>query len=382
MKKILLIFIIIFALTGCFNYTELNQMGIVSSIGIDKKDGKYIVSAQVMNAKENDESQDSQITVYEQKGDSVLAALREITLKSPRKLFGGHLSKIVLSEEVAKEGIINIMDTFQRLTEVRNEFAITVVKNQKASDVLKVLTTTETVPAEYAKLTLDSADNYSGLTYSTKSDEFVALYLKKFIDPSIPVIKIENFKKKGTTMDNVTTSNPISKIEIDSKMAITKNGKLKGYLNKNETIGYNFIRNQIQQMIIPVKCDNKNFASITINNNKTKNKVQKKKNEYIITLNMNSNGMITEYNCDDNINDEKNIIKIEKKTEKQIKKYVKMAIKKQNKEKSQFLGLKRIIYLDYPKYKNEKYNIKIKVNVDLPRKGQIRNAIKGEKKDE
>ena len=48
----------------------------------------------------------------------------------------------------------------------------------------------------------------------------------------------------------------------------------------------------------------------------------------------------------------------------------------------EFIKDQEIIYLDYPKYKNEKYNIKIKVNVDLPRKGQIRNAIKGEKKDE
>ena len=34
MKKILLIIIIIF-LTGCYNYTEINDLAFVSSIGID-----------------------------------------------------------------------------------------------------------------------------------------------------------------------------------------------------------------------------------------------------------------------------------------------------------------------------------------------------------
>ena len=170
MKKFVLIIITLFILlisSGCYNYKEINDMAIVSSIGIDKdnKNDKYIVSAQIMNSKESEDSEDSQITVYTKEGDTVHEALRNITLKSPRKLYGNHLSKIVLSEEVAKEGIDNILDIFNRITEVRNEFIITIVKEDKASDVLKVLTTTESIPAEYVKLSLKIADKTSGLTY-------------------------------------------------------------------------------------------------------------------------------------------------------------------------------------------------------------------------
>ena len=184
MKKFVLIIITLFILlisSGCYNYKEINDMAIVSSIGIDKdnKNDKYIVSAQIMNSKESEDSEDSQITVYTKEGDTVHEALRNITLKSPRKLYGNHLSKIVLSEEVAKEGIDNILDIFNRITEVRNEFIITIVKEDKASDVLKVLTTTESIPAEYVKLSLKIADKTSGLTYTTKLDEFISLYLKK-----------------------------------------------------------------------------------------------------------------------------------------------------------------------------------------------------------
>ena len=214
MKKILLTFftlLIIFLLTGCYNYKEINQMAIISSIGIDKDETKneYIVSAQVMNSKESEESQDSQITVYSRKGKTIHEALRDLTLKSPRRLYGNHLSKIVLSEEVASEGIQNILDIFNRVTEVRNEFVITIVKDAKASDVLKVLTSTETIPAEYVKLSLKSADTNSGLTYTTKLDEFVSLYLKKGIDPTVPVLKIDKKSKKGKTVDNITTTDPI-----------------------------------------------------------------------------------------------------------------------------------------------------------------------------
>ena len=383
MKKFVLIIITLFILlisSGCYNYKEINDMAIVSSIGIDKdnKNDKYIVSAQIMNSKESEDSEDSQITVYTKEGDTVHEALRNITLKSPRKLYGNHLSKIVLSEEVAKEGIDNILDIFNRITEVRNEFIITIVKEDKASDVLKVLTTTESIPAEYVKLSLKIADKTSGLTYATKLDEFISLYLKKGIDPVVPVLKIDKKEKKGTTINNITTTNPISKIVIED-LAVTNKGKLETYLKNEEVIGYNFLRNQIQKMIIPVKCDDENnYASILILKNKTKSNTAKKDNEYIINFNINSEAIITEYNCKKDLTDEKVIKELEKDTEKKIKRYIKKSLNKQKETKGKFLGLERIIYLDYPKYKNEDYSVKYNAKVNLVRKGEIRNSLKGE----
>ena len=383
MKKFVLIIITLFILlisSGCYNYKEINDMAIVSSIGIDKdnKNDKYIVSAQIMNSKESEDSEDSQITVYTKEGDTVHEALRNITLKSPRKLYGNHLSKIVLSEEVAKEGIDNILDIFNRITEVRNEFIITIVKEDKASDVLKVLTTTESIPAEYVKLSLKIADKTSGLTYATKLDEFISLYLKKGIDPVVPVLKIDKKEKKGTTINNITTTNPNSKIVIED-LAVTNKGKLETYLKNEEVIGYNFLRNQIQKMIIPVKCDDENnYASILILKNKTKSNAAKKDNKYIINFNINSEAIITEYNCKKDLTDEKVIKELEKDTEKKIKRYIKKSLNKQKETKGKFLGLERIIYLDYPKYKNEDYSVKYNAKVNLVRKGEIRNSVKGE----
>lgn len=383
MKKLLLSLItllIIFLTSGCYNYKEINQMAITSSIGIDKDETKneYIVSAQIMNSKENEESEDSQITVYSRKGKTIHEALRDLTLKSPRKLYGNHLSKIVLSEEVASEGIQNILDIFNRVTEVRNEFVVTIVKDDKASDVLKILTSTETIPAEYVKLSLKSADNNSGLTYTTKLDEFVSLYLKKGIDPTVPVLKIDKKSKKGKTVDNITTTDPISKIVIDS-LAVTNEGKFETFLKKDEIIGYNYLRNQIQKMVIPVKCDDKIYASVSVQSNKTKSKIKKENNKYTVKFYINVNAIITEYNCSKKLTKTKTLESLEKRSEKKIKSYIKKAINKQKNTKGKFLGIERLIYLDYPKYKNEDYNIKYNVNVNIVRKGEINNSIKGEK---
>lgn len=384
MKKLLLIIFTLFILllsSGCYNYKEINEMAIVSSIGIDKDDktNKYIVSAQIMNSKESEDSEDSQITVYSKEGNTIHEALRNLTLESPRKLYGNHLSKIVLSEEVAKEGIENILDLFIRVTEVRNEFIITIVKKDKASDVLKVLTSTETIPAEYVKLSLKTADLNSGLSYTSKLEEFLSLYYKKGVDPVVPVLKIEKKAKKGTTTDNVTTTSPISKIIIDS-LAVTNNGKFETYLNSNEIIGYNYLRNQINQMIIPVKCDKNNYSSIVVQKNKTKTSIKKNKNKYIVYYEINIEGIITEYNCDKELTKNETITDLEKRSEKKIKYYIKSALDKQKETKGKFIGIERLIYLDYPNYDNEKYDVKYSVNVNLVRKGEIRNSVKGAKK--
>ena len=372
MKKIIIL-VLCLLLTGCYNYKELNKIAIVSSISIDKKDNNYLVGAQVLNVKPKDDNNSSNVIVYEEEGKTIEEALRNITKKSNKKLYGGHLSKLVISEEVAKDGIIDIVDLFQRLPEIKDEFTITIVKGIEANKVIKIMTSPESIPADFVKNVIESADVDSALTYSSKLDEFVSFYLKKYIDPVITVLEVKNYDKDGTSIKNNESTYPKTKIVLDY-VGITYKGKLEDYLDKDETIGFNFVRDNIDQMIIPIKCDQNNYTSISILDSKTKVKVD---NKYNITINVNNKSSLNEYNCVNKIN--KN--KLEKDTNKKIKKYINKAIKKQEKSNSEFLGLKRYIYLKYPKYKNEEYKVKIKVNTKITRTGEINKSSKGEKNE-
>lgn len=373
MKKIIIL-VLCLLLTGCYNYKELNKIAIVSSISIDKKENIYLVGAQVLNVKPKDDSNSSNVIVYEEEGKTIEEALRNITKKSNKKLYGGHLSKLVISEEVAKEGIIDIVDLFQRLPEIKDEFTITISKGIDANKVIKVMTSPESIPADFVKNVIDSADVDSALTHSSKLDEFVSYYLKKYIDPVITVLEVKDYDKNGTTLKNNESTYPKTKIVLDY-IGITYKGKLESYLNKDETIGYNFIRDNIDQMVIPIKCDKDNYASISILNSKTKVKVDK---NYNITFNIENKSALNEYNCINSIN--KN--KLEQDTNKIIKKYINKALEKQDKSKSQFLGLKRYIYLKYPKYNNEEYKVKINVKTNITRTGEINKSSKGEKNED
>ena len=233
------------------------------------------------------------------------------------------------------------------------------------------MTSPESIPADFVKNVIDSADVDSAITHSSKLDEFISYYLKEYIDPVITVLEVKNYNKKGTTLSNNESTYPETKIVLNY-IGITYKGKLESYLNKDETIGYNFIRDSIDQMIIPIKCDKDNYASVSLSNSKTKVKIDK---NYTININIDNKAALNEYNCNNNIN-KKNI---EKDTNKMIEKYINKAIKKQKESKSQFLGLKRYIYLDYPRYNNEEYKIKLKVKTNITRKGEINKSSKGEK---
>src|SRR5690554_3526296 len=89
--KLIFILMIIMLSTGCWNYRELNEMTIVSGIGIDKKDDHFLVSIQALNAQNQpggggDSGQDSGgggnpgVAFYQAEGKSILEGLNNILL--------------------------------------------------------------------------------------------------------------------------------------------------------------------------------------------------------------------------------------------------------------------------------------------------------------
>ena len=51
MKKLLLIIISLCFLTGCYNYNELEDLSVVSSMIIDYQDDNYLISLEVYDNK-------------------------------------------------------------------------------------------------------------------------------------------------------------------------------------------------------------------------------------------------------------------------------------------------------------------------------------------
>lgn len=352
MKKIIII-LLTFFLCSCADYKELNDLAIVNTIGIDKDKDNYKICMEVLNT----DIKDGKNKIYIVIGKSINETINKANNISPKKIYGGHLDKIIVSKEILNDKKIDLVDSFFRLTEVKDEFDFFVSKDVNACKIVKELSKLPNNSS--SKLQNNSKKNRSTSAY-TSVDSFISDYLKQGIDPVISVISI---KDNEVFIDNI---------------AITNKGKIEKYLNQKDSLGYNFIRNQVERTSMSIKHDDK-YSTIKINNSNTVNKVYKKKDYYLIEININIEAYLTEYNFEYDLNKDESINKLEKIIKKEIEKYIDNIIEIDNNSKSNFLGFKRMIYERYPDEKDYNYKIKKNINVNLKRKGEIKTYIKEKK---
>lgn len=85
--KLLTIFFLLLLCTGCHSYTELNDLSIVSVIGIDYQNSEYQLVVNVIDGSLDDKEIEKEITTLECKQSSLEEAFHDIYLKSNKKLY-------------------------------------------------------------------------------------------------------------------------------------------------------------------------------------------------------------------------------------------------------------------------------------------------------
>lgn len=100
-------------LSGCWNSRELNELSITSGLGIDKVDGKYVFTTQIINPSEVAKERAPKrtvVTTLAEKGDTLFEAWRKMTKKSATKMYFSHVRVLIIGEDLAKEGVSKILD--------------------------------------------------------------------------------------------------------------------------------------------------------------------------------------------------------------------------------------------------------------------------------
>jgi spore germination protein KC len=394
-KGFILIAAILLLTTGCWNYRELNSMAIVGAVGIDYDDEKKLfdISVQIQNAKKttpgspSGNQQQSPITVYQSKAKTIHEALRNFVLESPKKLYLGHIQVLVFGESFAKDHLKDGVDFFLRDLESRKVFNVILAKDDKASDVIKILTPLEGIPSQSIIQNILAASSYKGVATDITFDELLSQIYAEGIEAVIPTIIIEGKVSDGITDKAITTTDPKTKLKIGN-LGIFKGYKFKGYLDQEESIGYNLLQNNLDLSIFSFPCDEKNnYAAIELTSAKSNISLSVKDNKPKADISLSATVSLSEYNCKSNLSDEKVINEIRKKAAKNIKSKIDKTIKaSQKKYNVDFIGFGEQLYLNNNSYwkKNKKDwekifpNIDYKITVDLkmPQKGSIINSTK------
>ncbi|MEK5207037.1 MULTISPECIES: Ger(x)C family spore germination protein [Psychrobacillus] len=375
-------------LTGCWDKREINDLAIATAISIDKKDDEYHVSAQVVLPTElsmKGGMGSSPVTLYEASGKSVNEAIRKLTQVSPRIIYLGHLRVVVISEELAKEGIATTVDFLSRGWELRSDFYMIVSKGRDAKEILNVQTSLEQIPSnELYNILHTSEANYS----STVAVNFFELKTNLERDGKEGVltgVEILGDPKKGSSKQNVEMIIPDAKIKF-KELAVFKKDKLVGWLDEQESRGFNEATNQVKRTIGLVTCPDGGEVSIHTKkyNSKIKSKTMSNNPEIEIKVNIVAN--LGEVSCDIDLTKEKTIEMLQKEYEKVVKKEIQETIKVvQQKYQSDIFGFGAAIYKSNPQqWKKVKANwdeifaelpVSVEVKVQISHFGSVLNPI-------
>ena len=384
MKKILITLSFIFICCGCYNYKELNDLAITSAIGIDKTDDGYKVTAQVVNTQkegtDNNSSSDPKIIIYEHTSKTVQEAVRYMVLESPKRLYPNHMQVIIISEDVAKDGILGSLDLFFRDSELQKNFYVLIAKDVSANQILKTLTPADSIVSSNIKKSLESDSSYLGITELVTYDELINTYLNPNKEISLPSVTLKGKMKGSDKIDNIEQSDSSTKVVL-SQMAVFKDDKMIGYLDDKQSIALSFIKGKINNTIIKYKC-NGGYVVVETTNSKSSINVDNKGN---FRIKISGDAAINEVSCDINLENDNSISKINKQVNKEIKKNVNNTIKYvKNNYNSDIFNFLDILYKNqyslYKKISNDWYKDKFndsKIDIDVDIKViEKRNTLK------
>lgn len=394
MNRIISIFfillILINILTGCWSSKELNELAIVTALGIDKTENGYLLSVQIINPGEiagKSISGRTEVIRFMSTGDTIFEAIRKLSTDTPRKIYVSHLRVVVFGEKLAREGIGKTLDLLSRDHEMRSDFYITVAKGSTASDLLNIITHQEKIPANKLFNALDNSEKIWAPTTSVTLDELINSLVSKGKEPTLTGIYVYGNPEIGSDFKNVQRVSPKTGLRIDS-IGVFKKDKLKGWLNVEESKGLNYITDKVSSTVVNVPCEDGKLSIETIRS-KTKIKGQMEKGKPKINISVYSEGNVGDVECKIDLTETENIKKLEEKYQNNIKDKIERSVKKaQNKYKSDIFGFGEVIYRADPKawkllesnweQEYENVEVSVRVNAKIRRLGTITKSFQKE----
>lgn len=340
---------------GCWNRRELNELAITVGMAIDMtEEGQYAVTVQVVDPSEvaSRKGGGSRIPVvtYESKGPSVFEALRKMTTISTRKIYMAHLRILVLGEKVAQRGITESMDLIARDHEIRSDFYVVLATGVKASDTLQILTPLEKIPAQKMFRSLEVSQQAWAPTYAVRLNELLASLNSEGKDPILTGVIVTGDPEKGKKKDNIEQSTSPADLKY-VQLAVLREDKLVGWLNEEESKGYNYIVGKVTNTVGHVACPEGKEGKVVVEIQRVNSKVTAHAGsegptiDVEVKLEMN----VGEVQCPMELTSQESLKQLERKVNERVEGLLEAALVKAQSYKADIFGFGETIRQTYPK---------------------------------
>lgn len=326
MKKLIVLIISIFLLSGCYDYQELNDVSIINGIGIDYKDDKYLVSLEITKSSKESTSSKIETFVATGKDENIITAFDKAITKANKKVYMQHIKALILGESICKEGINEVLDYIIRDVSINNNYYIVV------TDDAKEIFDTKTSDDSVTNVIVDTIDANMDGKHLDDLDLTASTLINKRIDIALPYVSTdgEEFVVKDIVYFN------------DDK-----------YEDKISNKVYNFLKLNTQ---------NNNFSQDENTVNFYKNKISYDITKEKIIINIKAYGKIMKISPDIDLSKTSDYEKLENEMNEKIEEEVNAFFDETLNNDSDIMGLNDKYYKKYKKSMNE---IKYEVNVDV-----------------
>ncbi len=368
-KIVILIFLLLIIsinLYGCYSNVDLTEIAVATAIGFDRADQGdiritvQIVKPGVIKAK-NQGSEEEPVWVFSATGETVFSAIRNLLTTVNRKVFYSHLQLIVISEEIARDSVLDVLDLIERDKEIQRLAYVLVAKGVSAEEILKAQSELENVPAIHIKSIIDNYESLAKMRKITLID-----LLRDFnhsgnaatsgvIQKTAAKLEKENSQQEKSNQSQ--GSNEEDKLEVkDLKVtgtAVFRLDKLVGYLDPYETRGLIFTLDMVESGIInvdnPLHKDKKVAFEIVSSSAELNVKIKDDQAELMIEIK--AEGRLADQQGSGDLTTPEMIVKMEESVARVIENNINLAVNKAQKEfKLDFFGFSKVLYKEHSSY--------------------------------
>lgn len=392
MKRIKFLILLLPLLSGCYNYRELNELGITTAVSIDYKDNNFYVIAEVINPiKQQDasSSNNSPFVNYNSSSSSLQDAFRKVVLESPRQLYAAQLEIIVLSEEVVNNHLEEVLEYFARDPEARTEIKIIVAKTEDSTKAITLQTLLTSLSSSNIIKSLDLQSKVLGMAYPVTLNELLNMYIDPYLEVVLPSMTLYGNYEIGDEKENITTSSPKAIVKIDGS-TITKDNKILGYLDLEESKILNLINGKLKETIIKMNYYD-GYIIFEPNRIKVSRELDIKNN--IIKIDISGYSKTKEIQSNIDLKDPKEVEKLNKALNMELEKKITDTFNSiREKYDTDVFGFQELYYRTNYKYFKEnctnwyediypKIKLEVKANVRLYEKGSTLGGLRYERKN-
>lgn len=358
---IVILFTLLFPLSGCWDLTELNELSIVTGIGVDKGENlKYLVTIELLNppalAEATQGNQSASILIsYET--DSIAEMARKTNIVYTRKMVYSHIRTLVISAEVAREGLLEFFEFFESDREIRNDFNMLIVENATAKEVYEVMYPIQKVSSLKINAQLETMVNEWGGDPDVRLKDIISALLSPGREPVMAQVKVKGPPQKGNHLENIKKINVDTYIELEG-MAIFKEMKYLGNLPISDARNFLLLQNKLNKTSITVHCAENNITTARISDSNTSIKAKYKDNIPHFMIDINLEGRLETTQCPDDFSKIKTYKDYEKKFSEGFEKEIMETIKTvQEQYKVDIFGFgEHMERQDYDNFKKNKEN--------------------------